>query len=103
MQQAGPSSRVAQTPPVSPVVQTGTSQPPKPPPPVPNFDPGVYALVQTVLWAALITFGILLFRRQIGALLGAAFIRIRSGGSVTIASFKLDALPQVQQGLSTAA
>ena len=102
MQQAGPSSVVAQTQPASPVVQAGTSQPSKQPPPMPNFDPGVYALVQTVLWVAMITFGILLFRRQIGTLFGAAFSRIRSGGSVAIASFKLDALPQVQQGTSTA-
>lgn len=69
---------------------------------MPNFDPGVYAVVQTALWVATIMIGILLFRRQIGTLLSAAFTRIRAGGSVSIASFKLDALPQVQQGTSAA-
>src|ERR1035438_3835846 len=102
MQQGQLPSVEAKTQPASSGMQTGTAQSPKLPPSVPNIDPGVYALVQTALWVATIIAGLLLFRRQIGILLGAVFTRIRTGGSVTIASFKLDALPQVQQGASAA-
>jgi hypothetical protein len=77
---------------------TGTTQPPKQPPSVPNIDPGVYALAQTALWVASLIIGILLFRRQLGTLFNAALARIRAGASVKIASFELGALPQIPQG-----
>lgn len=98
MQQTGNSSGVVQTQPAARAVQAETTQPPKQPPSVPNFDPGVYALVQTALWIATVIIGIRLFRRQIGTLFSALLTRIRAGASVKIASFELGALPQVQHG-----
>lgn len=59
---------------------------------IPNLDPGIYTLAQTILWFIFISIIVVAFYKYINSILSALALRVKRGASLKVWNFEFGAL-----------